>query len=329
MSAKWLILAVFTPLFIGFCGKKLPPISDLQEVKLQMVADFTRDENIGKVSDADITPEGEFVFFDSRNGLLMGKAGNFRTIGSFGQGPGEYTHISSLWVDGGKIYTLHYEQKIIIYSLDGKVLWQGRISGEADRIIGRIGDELLLSGTDFDEKGRSVENLYLWRKDRPLKRIITLPIASYTQKRGNVVENFWLTRPAFALVDGKIFASASPTYEFSFYDLKGKRIKRVKLKAPSPSVPLVRKIRGASKVKTFSVLYAAPCGGKLCLITGYYRNDMPRLDVFTFQGKYLGSHILPLKYKYIAYKFKIKDGYLFYITPEETGFRVYKLPSHL
>ncbi len=325
MSRKILIL-ILASFMVAFCGKKLPPLENLKELDLQPVADFTSREDVGRVSDADITDDGKLVFFDARKGLEVVEGDSLRTIGGFGQGPGEYTYITSLWVEGGKIYTLHVEDKIIVYSLDGKVLWQRRLPADLDRIVGEIGDRLLLSGTFFSEKGGKGD-LYLWGKDAPLTEILQLPVATFSQRRGKRIEIFIISRPVYALIGDRIFASASPSYQFSFYDLKGRKLKTVKFKAPAPTVPILRKIKNARNVEPFSVLYAAACGGKLCLITGYYRKNHPRFDVFTSQGEYLRSYILPLKYEYIGYRFKIRKGYLFYINPDDTGFRVYRLPG--
>ncbi len=77
-------------------SQTLPDIKSLPELQVELVLNLSDYPDIGSPAVGRISPRGEFVFFDSRlhQIIVISIDGQSkRSIGSYGQGPGEYQYV--------------------------------------------------------------------------------------------------------------------------------------------------------------------------------------------------------------------------------------------
>ncbi|MCD6454444.1 MAG: 6-bladed beta-propeller [Candidatus Aminicenantes bacterium] len=339
---RFCYLTIVLVFILGFCGKKstFVPTEKLPVLKLTLVSDFSTNEDLGIVGDAIITSKEEIFFFDIQKRVLYKaniKGKEVIQIGSKGEGPGEYTSIHSLIAEKDRIYASEDKGKIMTFSTDGKFIREQKVKTTLRlvKFLGKIDGKFVLQSLTMKNNIEPYISLYTWEENKEPNLLLEYPVTAKTTKKeanGRIMfQIIFLSFPVYAVIDKKIFASASHSYKFSFFDISGKKISEVIMDAPKPErIPYYKNSSIFKDVDFYSVLNAGTCRDKLCVISSYFRDNHPRLDVFTRQGKYLKSYIIPLDYKRpILFSIKFQGDYLVYLTSEESGFKVYKLPEKI
>ncbi|GEM_PF-2391784 len=329
-------------IILGFCGKTsgFPPTDSLKPLKLSLVADFSELEDVGLVGDVELMGNDEIVFTDvQRNTIYRTNISSRKLtpIGRSGEGPGEYSSVSDLYVDGDRLYIVEGRSKIMVYSIDGKFISEQKLKGNFFRawFVGKIGEEFILAKMVMKNRIEPYLGVYRWKEGKEPELIVENPVSQKTKKResaGRIAfQIFFISFPAYGVIEDKIFSSASHTYTFSFLDINGKIIKKVTIDAPEPQIhPSFRKGRKIKRDRIYAVIHAYMCRENLCLISSYYRDNFPRLDVFSKEGKYLRSYFIPLPFdRPIASTIKIQKGYLIFYSIENSGFKIYRLPEKI
>ncbi|GHT60071.1 hypothetical protein AGMMS50239_08220 [Bacteroidia bacterium] len=109
-----------------------------------------------------IISENEVFIAPVKSILVFNKTGKFiRSIGSHGQGPGEYTGIDNIALDKKKRLIVSSNRKIIFYDLNGKFLKEKSFPDLPITDINYIGEELLLlvERVNSDSKGAYLRSI--------------------------------------------------------------------------------------------------------------------------------------------------------------------------
>lgn len=339
---KLVYILTLTVFVLGFCGKtgNFTPMEKLKPLKLSLVANFTELEELGLIGDVELLGKREAIFYDAQKKAVYRtplSTKELTPIGRPGEGPGEYSSLSDLYVNGNRIYMVDRKDKIIMYSTEGKFLSEQKLKSHFFRawFLGKIDKDFIMATLVMKNRIEPYLGIYRWRNGKEPELITENPVSQKTTKResdGKIAfQIFFISLPSYAVVGNKIFAAASHRYTFSFLNKEGKILKNVTIEAPKPQLfPFFRKIKGMERNKAYAIIYAHQCREKLCVISSYFKENFPRLDVFSTNGRYLKSYILPLEYKRpIAYSIKIQGDYLIYYSIDESGFKIYRLPEKI
>jgi len=132
----------------------LPDIKSLPELKVELVLNLSDYPDIGLPATGRISPQGEFVFFDSRLNqiIVMSLDGQSkRSIGSYGQGPGEYQYVYDILADDNSLIILDERSHLIEYDWEGKLQREMKLPVGCSKILGRSGNIYYLSGRRASE----------------------------------------------------------------------------------------------------------------------------------------------------------------------------------
>ncbi len=328
---------------LASCKREAQKAGELETFKLKKVADFTSREDIGVVLEATISPPERIFFFEAGRGLIFGLSlsspQKMVQIGKKGEGPGEYAGLSSIYAEDGKLFALDSKSKILVYSYEGKLLFEQKFKTDLrwGKFVGKLGEEMLFHSIHFKDLVNPYLVLYEWKEGEDPKKLMELPAVAEIKKRevkGKVMfQIFFLSFPTYALVDGNLLYSASSSYSLHLRSPDGKTIWEASLKAPPAEVPpFLRKFWKKSKKKFYPVITAFQCRERICVLSNYYKDDKPRLDVFSMQGKFLRSYLFPLKIERpVTYPIRVQGEYLLYFPngEEGTGFVLYRLPEDI
>ncbi len=325
-------------IFVSCKGKARRPLKTLS---LKTVADFTTRQDLGVVVDATVGKGGKVFFFEAGREKLfrlsLSSPAEPVQIGEKGEGPGEYAGLSSVYADEERVYALDSRSKILVYSYGGELLFEQKFKTELywPRFVGKLGQRLFFYSIHFKDRVNPTMGLFCWREGKEPEKLMDLPVVAEIKKRGSgekvMFQIFFLSFPTYALVNGNLLYSASPSYSLHLRSLEGKELWRASLKAPPAEIPpYLRKFLKKSRKKLYPIITAFQCRNRICVLCNYYEGNKPRLDVFSLEGKFLRSYLFPLKIERpVANPIKVQGEYLLYFPSGEEGFKVYRLPGEI
>ena len=134
---------------------KLSEITEeISAIELELTNESMMSPAVNKV----IISENEIFVANRTKILVFNKKGKFiRSIGSQGQGPGEYTHLHQFALDekNKRLFVTSYNRKIICYDFNGKFLKETFFYVDIFNDINYFNDKLylLVNNTKSDSKG--------------------------------------------------------------------------------------------------------------------------------------------------------------------------------
>ncbi len=320
-------------------SQALPDIKSLPELKVEPVLNLSDYPDIGSPAVGRISPQGEFVFFDSRLHQIMVislDGQNKRSIGSYGQGPGEYLRVRDILVDDDSIIILDQRSFLIEYDRGGQLQREMKLPVSCSKILGQSGHIYYLSGRIASEAGFFEHAVIKWSEEAGALTLFKMKsdvvrTEAYSND-GQKLSGGGLVNvqdPAFAFLGTELAASAGSPYLIHFYDLAGKEIRTWKIKAPKPqfSGPLVNFYNKAGK-EAYAIRNIFVWPDRLAVVSNFFRNGQPRLDCFDPQGKLTSSWLMPLADDPPSSYSLIEPGYLIYFSQAE-GCRIYRILSTL
>jgi hypothetical protein len=329
-------LVYLTGLTVGADNPALPKTKSLKELPLQLVKDFSSNGEIASPALPVIAGEGNLFFYDYKLKRLS-KANleddTVVAVGRYGEGPKEYTSITSLWADEKCVYAIDRKGKILCFDLDGVFQWEDRLDKAFPRFIGiQDGSVYFSNFSRFSSLVRTLR-LFRWKKGQRAAQLMNLPvefistssfhISGKLVKGGGIMD---LAVPTIALWNGKLVTSAYEDYRFDLRDSTGKSKTQVKMAAPAPELnPRMRSFKGIDRKKKYALREIYPLKSSLAVVSNYYRDHKPRIDFFDNQGKLLHSYILPFKANGGGNDIVIRGDFIFHSVHGQVGFKVYKI----
>ncbi|MGB9862478.1 MAG: 6-bladed beta-propeller [Candidatus Saccharicenans sp.] len=317
---------------------KLLAINSLKKLQLELLLDLSRRSDVALPCVGMIDSKNEFVFFDARLRRLMSFSldrQNIKTIGSFGEGPGEYQMVRDILVDGDRIIIVDSRNSIIEYDFQGKIQRVSKLPFTALRILGCSGDVYFIVIRSATEKGLLENEVISWQEGKEPARLLKMPLSVIRTKAysadgkemagGGLIA---LSEPAFAIFKDELVASSGSQYAISFFDLKGREITTWKFEAPEPEYAS-KEFNSFKKIAApYAIRDIFPLPYGLAIISNYFRDGQPRLDCFGQDGQLRSSWLIPLSFDPLSARLWLDNRYLVYFSSEE-GCRVYKILSRL
>ncbi|MDD8032114.1 MAG: 6-bladed beta-propeller [Acidobacteriota bacterium] len=319
-------------------SETLPDIKSLPELELKLVLDLADHPDVGLPVVGRITPQGEFVFFDSRlrQVMIMSLDGqSIRTIGRFGEGPGEYQRVRDILVDADSILILDGRGLLIEYNREGTLQHEMKLPFGCSKILGRSENAFYLVGRsasadEFFERvaikwTEGAEAKTLCKMKAELVRTMAYGDDGKKLQAGGLVS---ASEPAFAFLGDRIAAAAGSHYLIQFFDLSGKErtVWKVEALKPEFSGSLSGFFKDRAQAYAIREIFVLP--DRLVVVGNFYRDGKPRLDCFNLQGKLTSSWLIPLADDPPSSHSSIEPGYLIYFSLEE-GCRIYRILSRL
>jgi hypothetical protein len=225
-------------------SQALPDIKSLPELKVELVLNLSDYPDIGSPAVGRISPRGESVFFDSRlhQIIVMSLDGQSkRSIGSYGQGPGEYQYVYDILAEDKTLVILDERSHLIEYDWEGKLQREMKLPVGCSKILGRSGNIYYLSGrraseTEFFEHtvikwSEEAGAVTLFKMKSDVMRTEAYGLDGKKLSGGGLVN---VQDPPLAFLGTELDASAGSRYLIHFYDLAGKEIRVWEVKAPEP-----------------------------------------------------------------------------------------------
>ncbi len=334
-----LVISGFTLSCRRESSQALPDINSLPELKVELVLNLSDYPDIGLPATGRISPQGEFVFFDSRLNqiIVMSLDGQSkRSIGSYGQGPGEYQYVYDILADDNSLVILDNRSHLIEYDWEGHLQRETKLPVGCSKILGRSGDIYYLSGIKASETEFFEHTVIKWSEETGASTLFTMKsdvmrTAAYGDDGKELSGGGLLIvqYPAFAFLGTELAAATGSRYLIHFYDLAGKEIRSWEVKAPRPefSGSLAKFFNKAGK-EAYAVRNIFVWPDKLAVLGNFFRNGQPRLDCFDLQGKLTSSWLMPSTGQQESSSILIDLGYLIYFSEAE-GCRIYRILSSL
>jgi hypothetical protein len=110
-------------------------------------------------------------------------------------------------------------------------------------------------------------------------------------------------------------------------NLKTNQSKYIAVEAPKPEFnEALKKYPNSSSMQAYSIIRVFETAPYITVISNYFIDQKPRLDIFTLDGKLVGSYLAPFKMEGSQLPFTIQENFLIYSDIQETGFKVFRLP---
>jgi len=335
------VLAAFVtaamPLFTAPDDQSLPDLKSLPELKLELVLDLSDHPDAGLPWVGRISPRGEFVFYDARLHRIMimpfdGR--NARTVGSFGEGPGEYQNVLDIRLEENGLFILDSRGRIVEFGWEGSWRRDRRLPRSYEKILGRSGDSFYLVGRDISAESFSDRSVEKWREGEeavPLLKMradVLQTKASSLDGKAMAGGTFTLSEPALALMDDGFAASDGPDYRIRLFDSRGKARSAWGVKSPKPE--FFGRMFGMynGKRSAYAIRDIFPLSGAVAVVGNFFRDGKPRMDVFDRAGKRTSSWVIPLSCEAPFSRCQIEAGFLIHFSSDE-GTRVFRIMSRL
>lgn len=334
------ILAIFSSFFwlATLQPRHLPDINSLNELKLELVLDLSERTDVALPSVGKIRKEDEFVFFDARlrRLMIMSLDGRqVRTIGSFGDGPGEYQQVRDLLVDDDGLWILDARSRLMQYDFEGGLRQLWKLPFTALKLLGRSGQIFFLVSRTVSEEGLFENEVVRWQEGQQPVRLFKMPLVVIRTKAfsldGKEIAGggiLTLSAPAFAFLGDRLAAAAGSSYFIRFYDLEGQEMAAWKFEAPEPEFgdSTFNSIKKEFRAYAIGDMFSLSDG--LAAVGNYFKKGQPRLDCFGFDGKLRSSWLIPLSLDQQNCRFWLDGRYLVYFSEDE-GCRIYRIKSKL
>lgn len=334
------ILAIFGSLFwlAAMQPRRLPDINSLKELKLELVLDLSERTDVALPSLGKITKIDEFVFFDARLRRLMVMSLNgqqVRTIGSFGDGPGEYQQVRDLLVDDDGFWILDASSRLMQYDFEGGMRQLWKLPFTALKLLGRSGQIFFLVCRSVSEVGQFENEVIRWQEGKEPVRLFKMPLVVMRTKAfsldGREIAGggfVTLSAPAFTFLGDRLAAAAGSFYSIRFFDLEGQETDTWKFEAPEPEYANASFNNFKKEFRAYAIgdIFSMPDG--LAAVGNYFKKGWPRLDCFGFDGQLRSSWLIPLGLDPQNSRFWLDGRYLVYFSEDE-GCRIYRIKSRL
>jgi hypothetical protein len=323
--------------------KKLPDIDSLKVLPVSLVMDTTENEEIACPALPVISKDDVIVFFDNKlKQLFLTRLKNPKMlpISRSGEGPKEYaSSVNSIIIDNELFYMIDYKGKILCFSLKGEFKWEVATRKNVTQIIGKRGDNFYLTESAFTEKLDVNLSLLEWEKGRGFRQIYALP--TLTAHMDAIIDGkiqkgcgvYTYAYPAYTICGDTIWAAADEKYRFKIFDLNGKVKKTVSIEAPKPEVA-----SHESMVKDNYAIMDIFCDPPyIYIVSNYFKDGKPRVDLFTPDGKLVKSFLFPYKAnssnafsgRPSTQTASISGPYFIYVDGDESGFKIYRITPGL
>ncbi len=327
-------------------SKALPDIKSLPELKVELVLNLSDYPDIGSPAVGRISPQGEFVFFDSRLHQIMAislDGQSKRSIGSYGQGPGEYQYVYDILAEDNTLIILDDRSHLIEYGWEGKLQREMKLPVGCSKILGRSGNIYYLSGRRASETEFFEHTVIKWSEEAGAVTLFKMKSdVMRTEAYGDDGKKLSggglvnVQDPAFAFLGTELAASAGSRYLIHFYDLAGKEIRVWEVRAPKPEFSgSWAKVFDKAGKEANAVRNIFMWPDRLAVLGNFFRNGQPRLDCFDFRGKLTSSWLMPStgqtesgRALIESSRILIEPGYLIYFSQAE-GCRIYRILSSL
>jgi len=322
---------------------KLPPIETLKELPLELVADFTENEDIASPALPIMNAKGDLFFYDWKLSQVTKthlENQEVKAIGRQGEGPGEYIWVLGICTDDQNVYITDSKRKLLCFDLKGKYKWETRTSNDNRGVIGVNGEIYYMEGiVDLSKLDKSTQGFFEFQKDKPQRLIVDEPLfillgsaSSPTGKKG-AVGIFFLGFPAMLLdlKGDQIITAAEPDYQINFYDLQGKTKKSIQCETLKPQFSEGLKKIAKNKKNIYAVMDIFLIKDRLAVISNYFIQGKPRLDLFDMKGKLIASYLMPFQVDKRGHRLsggaktvRFTQGYVIYKDPDYSGFKIYR-----
>ncbi len=216
------------------------------EEELSIGSEDKPETMLGNIFDLVVDEEGRIYFTEMEPPALkvFDSNGNYlKTIGGFGQGPGEYQSPRNLFIGPDKktLYVRDSIFSLILYQLDGTYL--------KSITLGSYCTDFFVDGQGYiwgimslaDEKGRAKSLEKIGPDGRSLLQVIKVPYENYTKVEGgrtlSVVTGYEYDLQA-AAVNPEIFVYGfSRQYELTLMNTEGRKLCIIKNQQPARPIP--------------------------------------------------------------------------------------------
>lgn len=334
------ILAIFSSFFwlATLQARPLPDTNSLKELKLDLALDLSERTDVALPSLGKITKKDEFVFFDARPRRLMVMSldgRQVRTIGSFGDGPGEYQQVRDLLVDDDGLWILDACSRLMQYDFEGGLRQLWKLPFTALKLLGRSGQVFFLVCRTVSEEGQFENEVIRWQEGKEPVSLFKMPLVVMRTKafslEGKEIAGgglITLSAPAFAFLGDRLAAAAGSSYSIRFFDLEGRETDTWKFEAPEPEYANATFNSFKKEFRAYAIGDMFRLPDRLAVIGNYFKKGKPRLDCFGFYGQLRSSWLIPLSLDPRTCRFWLDDRYLVYFSEEE-GCRIYRVKSRL
>lgn len=155
-----------------------------------------------------------------------------RTIGSFGDGPGEYQQVRDLLVDDDGFWILDARSRLMQYGFEGGMRQLWKLPFTALKLLGRSGQIFFLVCRSVSEVGQFENEVIRWQEGKEPVSLFKMPLVVMRTKAfsldgreiagGGLVT---LSAPAFAFLETGWRPRPAASYSIRFLTWKdGKRI---------------------------------------------------------------------------------------------------------
>ncbi len=329
----FLMLLIFTWVTnIQGADKRLPALEGLKEMPVKLAADFTEHEGLASPGYPGMFPDGTIFFCDVKLKTLFKThlAGRELTpVGKEGEGPREYArYILDMRVKGNHIFLLDGKQKVLCLDKSGKFLWETRLTIAVDAMAGMQGDKIFFTSRGRNDPRDIFKALYGWERNQEPRLVAEYPMdvvrtdAVINGRRVKGAGRFAISQPEFLVLDDRVVSTDGPAYTFKIETVtKGKKlVKTVAYDEPYLPPAFGSKKNPAQIEKMFE------SKSRLYIVSRKKKDKKPRVDIFTLDGQYEASYLIPIKVTGMALPFKISGGYLFYTNRlEDVGFKAFSI----
>jgi hypothetical protein len=326
-------------------SQKLDDLDTLKELPVELVLDFYENEDVAGASMPVISKDGVIFFYDRKLRQLFRthiKAQKLKSVGRVGDGPKEYGGgVMSMHITDEYLYALDGKGKLLCYDLKGNFKWEEPTGGMFSNIMAKRGDSFYFMNIGFFDGSGTGMGVIRWTKGKGKREVLQLPMQTGKGDafvNGKLIKGggtFFLSNPVFVVYGERVIGHAWNEYKFDIYDLEGKRKSTHRVDAPEPEANNYIKKFKASKEKAYAIMDAFVSEPYIVFISSYFKDEKPRVDYFTPEGKLVKSFILPfpvdsqLYFKHHSRVAAIAHNYLMVMDWKESGFRIYRIKSGL
>jgi hypothetical protein len=339
------ILIAAISFFLHAENQKIPSIDTLKTLPVQLVLDATTNEDIASPSMPVMAKNGTLFFFDVKlKQVFKTHMDNPKLIpiSRSGEGPKEYAGVTSMIIENDLLYLVDWKGKILCFGLNGDFKWEEPTRKDRLDLKGKRGDKFYITAPSFQDNGQLSMDFCEWQKGGKLRLIYRLPeliVIGSSMVNGKIIKGsaiFPVSEPVFSVWNDNLFTAADSRYKFDIRGLDGKIRKSIIIDAPEPELNESQNHFASSIEKTYALMDTYYDPPYIFVISNYFRDGKPRVDLFSSDGKLKKSFIMPVKVNCQSSmggsdnkSAVFSNRYLFYSNWEESGFQVYRVSEEV